>query len=98
LLGERLSAEDAKTAGLITRVVADAEVLAEAQKIAAKLASGPTLAVGAIRKQVAYALDHDLNAVLDHERDNQQLLGRTEDFAEAIAAFGEKRKPVFRGA
>ena len=97
LLGERLPAEEAKAAGLIARVVEDAEALAEAQKIAAKLASGPSRAVGAIRRQVAYALDHGLDAVLDHERDNQQEMGRTADFAEAIAAFGEKRKPVFRG-
>lgn len=97
LLGERMKAAEALAAGLVTRVVPDHEVLAEAQGLAARLAAGPSRAIGAIRRQVAFALDHDLDAVLDHERDNQRALGRTADFAEAIAAFGAKRKPQFRG-
>ena len=97
LLGEKLPVEEANAAGLIARVVDDADVLATAQKIAAKLAAGPGLAVAAIRRQVAFALDHDFDAVLGLERDNQRALGRTTDFAEAIAAFGAKRKPEFQG-
>lgn len=97
LLGERMSAAEAKAAGLVARVVPDVEVLATAQGLAARLANGPTRAIGMIRRQVAYALDHGLDATLECERDNQRELGRSEDFAEAIAAFGEKRKPQFRG-
>ncbi len=97
LLGERLSAADAQTVGLVTRVVQEGEVLATAQELAAKLAAGPTLAIGMIRRQVAYALDNDFNASLDRETANQSILGRSADMAEAIAAFGEKRKPQFKG-
>ncbi|MES2494073.1 MAG: enoyl-CoA hydratase-related protein [Pseudomonadota bacterium] len=97
LLGERLKAEDAKAAGLVTRVVPDADVLPTAQALAARLASGPTRAYGAIRRQVAFALDNDFDATLDLERVNQRLCGRTHDAAEAITAFGHKRKPTFKG-
>lgn len=97
LLGERLKADAALAAGLVNRVVPDDEVLATAQALAARLAAGPTLAFGAIRKQVAFALDQDFDATLDLERANQRLCGRTADAAEAIAAFGEKRKPMFKG-
>ena len=97
LLGERVSAEEALAAGLVTRVVEDAEVLAETQKLAAKLAAGPSVAIGMIRKQVAAALSLDLDQSLAVERENQTRAGHTRDFAEAVRAFGEKRKPVFEG-
>jgi len=97
LLGEKMAADQAKQAGLITRVAPDGEVMEQAMALAQKLAEGPALALGAIRQQVAFALSHDLDATLDEERRNQQICGFTQDFAEAIAAFGEKRKPVFTG-
>ncbi|WP_341209508.1 enoyl-CoA hydratase-related protein [uncultured Sphingomonas sp.] len=97
LLGERVSADDALAAGLVTRVVDDAQVLAETQKLAAKLAAGPSVAIGMIRKQVAAALSLDLDQSLAIERANQTRAGHTSDFAEAVRAFAEKRKPVFEG-
>lgn len=97
LLGERMGADQALAAGLVNRVVADDAVLAEAQELAARLAAGPTRAMGLIRRQVAFALEKGFDATLDAERDNQSLAGRTGDFAEAIAAFADKRKPRFSG-
>lgn len=97
LLGERVSADDALAAGLVTRVVDDAQVLAETQKLASKLAAGPSVAIGMIRKQVAAALSLDLDQSLAVERENQTRAGHTRDFAEAVRAFGEKRPPVFEG-
>ncbi|WP_068090330.1 enoyl-CoA hydratase-related protein [Novosphingobium rosa] len=97
LLGERMGAAEAKAAGLVTRVVPDEAVLGEAQALAARLAAGPTRAIGMIRRQVASALEQGFDATLDIERDNQSIAGRSADFAEAIRAFGEKRKPDFSG-
>ncbi len=97
LLGEKISAEQALDYGLVTRVVDDADLDGETQKIAAKFANGPTKALGMIRKQVAAALDDSLAETLKLELANQRTAGRTADFREAVAAFGEKRKPEFKG-
>ena len=67
------------------------------QAIAAKLAAGPTLAIGMIRRQVASALNATFDETLSLERANQSKAGYTRDFKEAVAAFGEKRMPVFEG-
>lgn len=97
LTGERMSAEEALATGLVTRLADEGEVLAQAQAIAARLAAGPAIAIGLIRKQVAAALNATLNETLDAERENQQRAGFTADFKEAVAAFAEKRAPRFEG-
>ncbi|KTT72335.1 enoyl-CoA hydratase-related protein [Sphingomonas endophytica] len=97
LLGEKVGADEAHGAGLVTRIADDGMVLHEAQRLAAKLAAGPSVAIGMIRKQVAAALSMDLEQSLAVERENQTRAGYTRDFAEAVQAFGEKRKPVFEG-
>ena len=97
LLGERLPAEEALAAGLVTRVVDDAEVVPTALEIARKLAAGPTVAIGLIRKQVAAALGGTFDETLDVERENQRRAGRTEDFRGAVKAFAAKQPPRFEG-
>jgi len=98
LLGERMTAEEAKAAGLVARVVDDEALMAEARGIARRLAAGPTIAIGLIRRQVATALTHDLAETMALEAGNQTLAGRTEDFREGVRAFLQKRAPEFRGA
>lgn len=95
LLGDRMGADEALTKGLVTRVADDA--LTEAQAIAARLAAGPAVALGLIRRQVASALTLPLDDTLRLERDNQSRAGFTRDFAEAVKAFGQKRPPRFEG-
>lgn len=99
LLGERLSADAAMATGLVTRVVDDlhGSALAEAHAVAKRLANGPTVAIGLIRKQVAAALTQGLNETLATERVNQSRAGFTADFREALTAFSEKRHPNFKG-
>ncbi len=97
LLGERMPAEEALEAGLVTRVVEDGALMHVAQGLAAKLAAMPTVALGLIRKQVAAALSGTLAETMDIEADHQSIAAKTEDCEEAISAFLAKREPQFRG-
>tara|TARA_R110000782_G_scaffold78276_8_gene155465 strand:- start:122955 stop:123722 length:768 start_codon:yes stop_codon:yes gene_type:complete len=97
LLGEKVSAEQALELGLVTRVVDDEALAEETGKIAAKLANGPSVALGFIRKQVAAALNSTLEETFAIEQANQTTAGRTADFREAVTAFAQKRKPIFKG-
>ncbi len=97
LLGEKVSAEHALDLGLVTRVVDDERLNDEVKAVATKLANGPSIALGLIRKQVAAALNSTFVETLDIEMVNQSVAGRTEDFLEAVAAFAQKRKPEFKG-
>ena len=97
LLGERLPAEEAYKAGLINRLVDDDKIDETAHEIALRLASGPTKALGLIRKSAWAALDSTLDEQLDHERNFQREAGQTADFLEGVSAFREKRKAEFQG-
>jgi 2-(1,2-epoxy-1,2-dihydrophenyl)acetyl-CoA isomerase len=98
LLGEPMTAAEARAAGLVARVVDDEALAGEALGIARRLASGPTIAIGLIRRQVAAALDTDLAGTMALEAANQTAAGRTADFREGVMAFLNKRSPRFRGA
>ncbi|HEY0623426.1 enoyl-CoA hydratase-related protein [Sphingomonas sp.] len=97
LLGERLSAQEAKDAGMVARVVEDDELMATAQGIAATLAAKPTVALGLIRDQVKAALNSTLSETLGIEARHQRIAGKTEDFREGVTAFLQKRAPEFKG-
>ncbi|MBA2633695.1 MAG: enoyl-CoA hydratase/isomerase family protein [Chloroflexi bacterium] len=98
LLGERqLGADDAYAAGLVAAVV-PAERLPEAtRELARRLAVGPTLGIGLTKRLVNAAEDASLADSLAAEAGLQEVAGRTEDHAEGVAAFGEKRDPEFHG-
>jgi 2-(1,2-epoxy-1,2-dihydrophenyl)acetyl-CoA isomerase len=96
LLGERVPAAKALEWGLINRVVADAELLTEAGKIALELARGPR-SLGLIRKLMWESLDHGFADQLALEADTQTIAGKSDDFAEGVKAFLEKRPAKFTG-
>ena len=81
--------------GLASRVVDDAELMATSRELALKLANGPTVAYGAIRRSVAFAASHDFAQALAFEGEMMALTSKTEDHPEAVAAFVEKRAAKF---
>jgi 2-(1,2-epoxy-1,2-dihydrophenyl)acetyl-CoA isomerase len=97
LLAEPIPAEAALEMGLVNAVAEPEHVLPSAQELAARLATGPTAAYGAIKESIAYAADVDLEAALAKEAELQAAMGRTEDHRNATAAFVRKEKPTFLG-
>jgi 2-(1,2-epoxy-1,2-dihydrophenyl)acetyl-CoA isomerase len=97
LLGDKLTAEKAAEWGLIWQAVDEADLMPQAAALAERLAAGPTLGLVRTREVLAAAFDNDLAAQLDLERRTQFELGNTEDFAEGVRAFMQKRPPQFAG-
>jgi 2-(1,2-epoxy-1,2-dihydrophenyl)acetyl-CoA isomerase len=83
--------------GLVTEVVPAAEVARRSRALAVRLAAGPTVAYGAIRRSLAYSVGHGLDESLDLERQMMELTGSTADHRNAVAAFLGKQQPTFEG-
>lgn len=98
MLGERVPAAKALDWGMIHRVVADDALDAEAFALAERLAAGPTVALGLMRRGVAAALRSDYAAAMATEADHQRAARATHDAREGGQAFLAKRSPAFRGA
>ncbi|HEY2715038.1 MAG TPA: enoyl-CoA hydratase-related protein [Solirubrobacterales bacterium] len=95
-LGERIGAARALELGLLNRVVEPDRLLAEATGLAERLAAGPR-AIGLGKRALRESLEQGLGAQLELEAEIQAEAVATEDFAEAIAAYREKREPSFVG-
>lgn len=97
LLSPVLTAKEALALGIVTRVVADAEVGTAAHDLALSLAQGPSVTLGYIKTNINNAEDQTLEACFDAEAIHHSRSGETVDHKEAAKAFVEKRKPVFKG-
>jgi 2-(1,2-epoxy-1,2-dihydrophenyl)acetyl-CoA isomerase len=90
-------ADEALALGLVTRVVADDQLAAEAAALAAELAAGPTAAYAAVKQSVAFAATHSLTEALVFESEMMARTGSTDDHRDAVQSFVAKQKPIFRG-
>ena len=97
LLSETFDAAEALRLGLVNGVVPAADLERETLALAQRLATGPTLAYGRLKRLMRQSFETALPAQLDAERENFKESTATGDFKEALQAFFAKRPPVFRG-
>jgi 2-(1,2-epoxy-1,2-dihydrophenyl)acetyl-CoA isomerase len=97
LLGDKLSAEQAADWGMIWQCVDDADFDNVIDKIAQYLAAAPTQALARTKEAILSSGLRTLEQQLDHECWAMRDLGRTSDYKEGVAAFLEKRAPLFTG-
>ncbi|MBR0757446.1 enoyl-CoA hydratase [Bradyrhizobium jicamae] len=97
LLSPVLSAQEAYNLNMVSKVVPDADIEAEALDLARSLANGPSVALGYIKRNINNAESMSLEACFDGEAIHHSRAGETADHKEAAKAFVEKRKPSFLG-
>ncbi|MCP4006113.1 MAG: enoyl-CoA hydratase [bacterium] len=97
LFGDIISAEEAREMGIVNRVLPDDQLDAFVANWAERLAAGPPLALQMTKKMLANSLSLSLSEALGREGVSQTVNFSTKDTLEGVAAFVEKRKPVYRG-
>jgi 2-(1,2-epoxy-1,2-dihydrophenyl)acetyl-CoA isomerase len=98
MMGRKLSARELADAGLfVSSWETNEELLAEAMRMAHHLSTGPRVSYTVTRAGVEYARLHSASEVLQWEAEQEELMTKTYDMREGVAAFLEKRPAVFRG-
>lgn len=97
LLGDKVSGTDAAQWGLVHQAVEPDELDAATEELLARLAGGPTVAIGLAKQAIHYGQQATLSQSLTQELFNLELSCRTADFKEGLAAFQQHRTPEFKG-
>lgn len=97
LLAEPIDAEEARRIGLVSAVFPPSSLLAEAEALALRMASRGPIALRYAKEAVRRGLEQPLEQALRFETDLTVILQTTEDRAEGVRAFLEKREPKFKG-
>ena len=95
LLGERFTAQEAKEQNILNWVVPKAQLAAETEKLARKLADGPTFALGVAKRLIRTSFDNSWDEHSHREAEGLAACAATDDHFEGLNAFLEKRKPNF---
>ncbi len=95
--GDIIDAQEALRIGLVSRVVAQDELMDTARALAEKIASNPSLAVRRIKEAVRRGIGYDVDSLGEYITQSLSLLFQTDDHKEGATAFIEKRKPIFKG-
>lgn len=96
-LSDAVGAEEALRLGLVNRVVPHESLPGEVAALAERIANGPLVSYRYMKGNVNAAVTADFRTLLDREAETHLRCGQTEDHAEGVAAFMEKREPRFRG-
>ena len=97
LLGDKLPAEQAAEWGLIWKCVPDAQLMAEAERLAVHFSTAPTKGLARTKQAIYASADNTLEQQLNLECAYQRDIGRGQDYREGVSAFKEKRLPRFSG-
>ena len=97
MTGRMVDAAEAVAIGMVDRVVPAAELAGETEKLARAIAAAPPIAVAGIKRALAASERNDLAAQIELESEHQLRCFQSQDAAEGMAAFFEKRSAAFRG-
>jgi 2-(1,2-epoxy-1,2-dihydrophenyl)acetyl-CoA isomerase len=92
-----IDAQEALRLNLVNKVVPHESLMEEAERLAGRLATGALLAIGRVKELINLSYHNPLETQLQLEGEYQRYCSHTEDNKEGVAAFVEKRKPVFKG-